>query len=146
MAARDQLGSWQHWNSQALCMVRWPTMKRAVIAIWPLCLVLAALHLFSLAGDRHPPGFWIGISALLACYSLPFLLLCYLRSPGTTPSRTLFVIVFAVSLWIPVRRFLPGYRPVALEGLAYFFLPILECGLILLFIVVRAVVNGVRSK
>jgi len=120
-------------------------MKRALVAIWPLCLVLAALHLFALAGDRHPPGFWIGVSELLACYSLPFLLLCFIRS-GTTPSRALFVIVFAVSLWIPVRRFLPGYRPVALEGLAYFFLPMFECGLILLFIVVRTVVNAVRSK
>jgi len=126
-------------------------VKSSVILTWILGTVLAIRHLLFLAGDRHPPGFWTAAAGLLFCYSLPFFLLWWIRIPeqrssGRSVTRALFVIIFAVSLWIPVRRFLPGYRPVALEGLAYFFIPMLECGLIALFLFCRSVIRGLTQK
>jgi hypothetical protein len=116
-------------------------MKKCVIPLWILGSALVVSDL--LAGSKPGPGFWAFLVGSLACYSLPFLVLRIIRIPESrSPQRyiflTLFVLVFAINLFIPVRRFLPGYRPKALEELGYLFLPIVELGLIALFVVVAA--------
>ena len=82
----------------------------------------------------------------VVCYSLPFFVLTMIRIPESrSPQRcvllTLSALVLAINLYIPVRRFLPGYRPKALEALVYLFLPPIELGVIALFVVVTAAVT-----
>jgi len=54
---------------------------------------------------------------------------------------TSFILVFIISIFLPIRRFLPGYRPGELEGLDYLFVPVFEGGLIALalggYVVIR---------
>ena len=126
-------------------------MKSTVILIWILGTVLAISHLLFLGGSQHSRDFWTFTGALMVCYSLPFFALSRIRIPeGPSPERyitlTLFVIVFAVSLYVPTRRFMPGYRPVALEGLAYLFIPVFECALIALFLFVRSAMANLYHK
>ena len=109
------------------------------------------MHLLFLAGARRPPGFWPFTLGLLVCYSLPFLVLWMIRTPkeplrARSVGRALFVVIFAISLFLPTRRFFPGYHPESLEGLAYLFVPLLECGLIALFLVVSSVLPGWHTQ
>jgi hypothetical protein len=126
-----------------------PAMRRAVPAVWVIAIALAVSHLRFLAGGEPPPGFWKFAAALLICYSLPFLLLWTMRLPAAASWQSLltlalFVFIFAANLLIPSRRFLPGYRPAALEGLAYFFLPLFECALIGLVLLIRAAAKKIQ--
>ena len=116
--------------------------KKCVTSLWILGSALVLVHLLKQAASE-PRGFWLFLCGALVCYSLPFFVLTLIRIPESrSPQRyiflTLFVLVFAINLFIPVRRFLPGYRPKALEELGYLFLPIVELGLIALFVVVAA--------
>ncbi|MGI8959232.1 MAG: hypothetical protein ACR2IV_05645 [Bryobacteraceae bacterium] len=119
-------------------------MKRSLLVIWMLGTVLAIGRLLALAGEaQHSAGFWQFTAGLLFCYSLPFFILLWIgipdrRSPEQYITLTLFVLICAISLFIPTRRFMPGYHPAALEGLAYVFIPAFEGGLIALFLLVRS--------
>lgn len=126
-------------------------MKSSVIPIWILGTILAISHLLFLGGAQHPPGFWTFTGALLVCYSLPFIALSRIRIPeAPSPERlitqTLFVVVLTISLFLPARRFMPGYHPAALEGLAYLFIPAFEVALIALFLLVRGVIARLGHK
>jgi hypothetical protein len=59
---------------------------------------------------------------------------------------TLFALVLAINLFVPVRPFLPGYHPKALDGLVYLVLPPVELGLIALFFVVAAAATFLFGK
>lgn len=117
--------------------------------VWIVGTLLAGSHLRYLAGADLRPGFWPFAAFLLACYSLPFFALTRIRMPERQSTQrhltlVLFIFIFAISLFIPTRRFLPGYHPAALEGLVYLFLPVFEGGLIALFLVVRAAIATPR--
>ena len=126
-------------------------MKRIVIAVWVVGVALALSHLLYLAGSPLP-GFWLFTGVLLACYSLPFLMLTQIRVPEEKLSLRVVTLLFsgfilAVNLFIPAKRFLPGYRPQALEALVYLFSPILECVLIAIFFVIRGILTrGDKSR
>lgn len=116
-------------------------LRKYVILLWILGIALAVSHLLFLADYKLASGFWVYSCGLLVCYSLPFLALTILRIPEARSAQryillTLFVLVIATSLFIPVRRFLPGYHPAALEALTYLFLPFYELGVIVLFVLV----------
>jgi hypothetical protein len=118
------------------------SMKRIVIVVWILGTALAIPGLLP-GVDPPPRGFWGFFVLSLVCYSAPFLILSLTRIPkeralDRSITLVMFGLILAVSLLIPARRFLPGYRPAALEALAYFVIPILECGLIALFLIARA--------
>lgn len=115
-------------------------MRTIVRSVWVSGVVLAMLHLRFLAGSELHPGFWPFAALLLVCYSLPLFWLTTIqvpqrKSPQKYITMAFFFFILAVSLLLPTRRFFPGYRPDALEGLAYFFLPIAECGLIGAFLI-----------
>jgi hypothetical protein len=117
--------------------------------MWAVCLVLAINHLLFLATYDLKPGFWLFTFFLLVCYSLPFLLLMNVRIPETLwPQKCLFMtflaLVFAMSLFIPLHRFLPGYRSEPLESLAYIAIPVVQVGLIVLFLLGRGIVARLR--
>ena len=59
---------------------------------------------------------------------------------------SLFILIFMISIFIPIRRFLPGYHPAELEGVAYLVIPILEGGLIALFLVAYAIIRLFRKS
>jgi hypothetical protein len=125
-------------------------MKRGTILIWIFSVLLAMGHLLFLSGDQRPAGFWFICGGLLLCYSLPFLALSMIRIPPKPPLErylilTLFILIFIISIFIPIRRFLPGYHPASLEGVAYVFIPIFECGLIGLFLFVRYAISIIRT-
>jgi hypothetical protein len=132
--------------------IRLKRVNKIVMVVWVSGAALAVSHLRYLAGsDLHPAGFWSFTGFLMACYSLPFFALTQIhvpenRSPQRYLTLALFASIFAVSLLIPARRFLPGYHPEALEGLAYLFIPIFECGLIVLFIVIRTAIARLNPK
>jgi len=129
-------------------------VKKCVIPLWILGSALVVSNLLPPAGSKPDSGYWAFLCGSVACYSLPFCVLMIIRIPESrSPQRyvflTLFVLVVAFNLFIPVRRFLPGYHPKALEGLVYLVLPLMELGVIALFFVVGAVTTflfGKRSK
>jgi hypothetical protein len=108
-----------------------PTVNKFVIPLWILGFALVARHL----------GFSRFACGLLACYSLPFLVLAVLPIPRRpSPARYIvlaaFALVLGANLYVPIRPLLPGYRPKALEDVGYMFLPFFEIGLIWLFFLV----------
>jgi hypothetical protein len=126
-------------------------LKIIVIGVWVSGVVLAMLHLRFLAGSELHPGFWPFAAFLLAAYSLPLFWLTRIpvpqrRSPQKYITLAFFLFILAVSLLLPTRRFFPGYRPDALEGLAYFFLPIFECGLIGAFLIARTAAGRLTKQ
>jgi hypothetical protein len=126
-------------------------MKKYIIPLWILGSVLAVSELLPPAGSKPDAGYWGFLCGSIVSYSLPFCVLMIIRIPEIrSPQRyivlTLFALVLAINLFIPVRRFLPGYHPKALEGLAYLFLPPVELGLIGLFIVVAAATTFLLGK
>jgi peptidoglycan/LPS O-acetylase OafA/YrhL len=125
-------------------------MKRTTILIWMSSLLLGANHLLFLAGNDRQPGFWIWTSALLACYSLPFLGLLMMRIPQNPSVErymilTVFILVFVISIFLPTRRFLPGYRPAELEGVAYLLFPLFEGALIIVAQVGYVIIRILRK-
>jgi hypothetical protein len=126
-------------------------LKSIVRTVWIFGAALALLHLRFLAGSDLRPGFWLFAIFLLACYSLPFFLLARIQLPeNKSPSRyaTLALVAFilALSLFLPTRRFFPGYRPEALEGLGYLFVSVAESGLVALFLIIRPAANRPTQK
>lgn len=59
---------------------------------------------------------------------------------------TLFVLIFAISIFLPTRRFLPGYRPAELEGVAYLLFPSSRGGLIALVQVCSVIIRLLRKE
>ena len=117
-------------------------LKAIVKGAWVLAVVLAMTHLRFLAGSELHPGFWPFAGFLLVCFSIPFFWLTKIsvpekRSPERYITLAFFLVILTASLSLPAFRFLPGYRPDALEGLAYLFAPIFECGLIGVFLIAR---------
>ena len=126
-------------------------MKVIVTGVWAAGVVLAIMHLRFLAGSELHPGFWPFTGFLLVCYSLPFFWLTRIhipakRSPQKYIILTLFLMILTISLLLPTRRFLPGYHPEALEGLAYLFVPSIECGLIGLFLIAGIATDRLTQK
>ena len=126
-------------------------MKGTVILVWILGTALAISHLLFLGGQVWNWSVSKGLWPLLVCYSLPFVALSRIRIPERrSPERyitlTWFVLILAISLFVPARRFMPGYHPVALEGLAYLFVPVFECALIVLFLFFRGVIARLPHK
>ena len=116
-------------------------MRKIVLLLWILGLALVASDL----GYCFAPLCCV----LLACYSLPFLAIALIRIPDK-PSAirysqlTVFVLILALNLYIPMRHFLPDYHPKALEQLGYLFLPFFELALIAVFVIVAAVAAQFR--
>ena len=126
-------------------------MKRGTILIWIFSILLAANHLLFLSGRQRPAEFWVMSFVLLCCYSLPFLFLVMIDVPPNPSleryvTLSLFILIFMISIFIPIRRFLPGYHPAELEGVAYLVIPILEGGLIALFLVAYAIIRLFRKS
>ena len=126
-------------------------MKKCVIPLWILGSAWVVSDLLPPPGSKPDPGYWTYLVGSVVSYSLPFCVLMIIRIPESrSPQRyvflTLFALVFAFNLFIPVRRFLPGYHPTAFEGLVYLFLPPVELGLIALFFVVAAAATFLFGK
>jgi len=124
-------------------------MKKFVITMWILGSVLVTIQLMSSAAFDLNPRFWLFSCGLLACYALPFLVLSIIRIPqDRSPQRyilsTLFALVIATNLFIPINCLLPSHHPKALEPLGYVFLPLFELGVIALFFVVAVAANLVH--
>ncbi|HEY1203811.1 MAG: hypothetical protein ABSH46_23165 [Bryobacteraceae bacterium] len=118
-------------------------MRKSVIVLWLLgcALVVSDLHYC----------FEPFCCGLLVCYSLPFAVMAMVRIPQRPSAQryallAAFALVLAVNLYIPVRHFLPGYHPKALEQVGYMFLPVIELGLIGLFFLVGAAVDLLLRK
>lgn len=123
----------------------------SALAAWLTGLGLALSHLLSLSGKQHPPYFWLFTCTLLVSYSLPFVLLLALRIPSTplhirAVTMGLFAAICSISLFVPSRRFLPGYHPDAFESLLYLFVPLVECSLIAVYFFFRWTLVVVRPK
>ena len=105
-------------------------VKKYVISAWILGAALVVVHLLRhIASEPH--GFWLFSCVVLVCYSLPFFVLTIIRIPDSrSPQRyillTLFMLILAFNLFIPLRSLLPGYHPKALEDLGYVVLPFFE--------------------
>lgn len=126
-------------------------MKRATILIWIFSILLAASHLLFLSGHQHSADFWVYFYAVLCWYSFPFLILVMTRiPPNPSPERyvilTSFILVFIISIFFPIRRFLPDYHSGELEGLVYLFIPVFECALIALLLVAFVIIRLFRKS
>jgi hypothetical protein len=118
-------------------------LKRVIQGFWAAGLVLSAWHLCYLAAYDFKPLFWVFLFVLLGLYSAPFFVLMKIKITENSLAKkyfiwTLVAAIMAVSLLLPIRRFLPGYRPAALESIAYITLPILELVLIAVFLAVSS--------
>ncbi len=104
-------------------------VKKCVIPLW---ILGSALLISQIPADFVPgPGFQPFACGLLVCYSLPFFALMAIRIPESrSPQRyillALFALVLATNIFIPLRPYLPGYHPKALEELGYLFSPLFE--------------------
>jgi hypothetical protein len=121
-------------------------VKRGTIPIWIFSVLLVLDNLLYLSGNQRTADFWVLTGGLLACYSLPFLALSLIDIPPKPSLEryvilTLFTLIFSISVLFPIRRFLPGYHPASLEGVAYLLIPIFECVLIGLFLLVSAIIR-----
>jgi hypothetical protein len=126
-------------------------VKKCVIPLWILGSAWVVSDLLPPAGSKPDPGYWTYLVGSVVSYSLPFCVLMIIRIPESwSPQRyillTLFALVLAINLFVPVRPFLPGYHPKALDGLVYLVLPPVELGLIALFFVVAAAATFLFGK
>ncbi len=124
-------------------------MKHAVVPVWILCVVLAAIHLRRLGGNTQcDAACRLGECFLLLCYSLPFIALLIMHIPKKPSLQrystvALFVLIFAISLFLPI-GFMPGHRHTAFDGLLcllYLFVPFFELGLIGLSLLVTGLTD-----
>ena len=125
-------------------------LRRSIIPVWLLALVLGWSDLVW-RGAPCPAGCQLYAGFLLLCYSIPFAALWFVQVPTGLPAirraaPALYVLIYGISLYLPIRRFLPHYRPQEFESLAYFFVTFLELPLIGLFVVVRLVAEGRARK
>jgi hypothetical protein len=107
-------------------------MTKVIIGFWPIGLGFALGHLLFLTGYEISVGLVAALAVALACYSLPFFLLILLRPPPghrlkAALATGVAACVIAINLYIPLRRFLPGYHPEPLEALIYLAAPLAEC-------------------